>query len=83
MRDIVPFATGHYIENTCTETLWFLAMFKSNRYEDISLNQWMALTPKELVESNLNVGSELIDSLRKEKRNVVKYPGFSYVPRKG
>jgi oxalate decarboxylase len=73
----VPFATGHYIQNTATETLWFLEMFKSNRFEDISLNQWVALTPKELIKSNLNAGTELIDSLRKEKWPVVKYPGYS------
>jgi oxalate decarboxylase len=41
----------------------------------------MALTPKYLVKSNLNVGSELIDPLRKEKYPVVKYPGFSYYPK--
>ncbi|MBS4203454.1 oxalate decarboxylase family bicupin [Lederbergia citrea] len=73
----VPFATGHYIQNIGTETLWFLEMFKSSRFEDVSLNQWMALTPKELVKSNLNVGPELINSLRKEKWPVVKYPGLS------
>ncbi|WP_078379741.1 oxalate decarboxylase family bicupin [Sutcliffiella halmapala] len=77
----VPFATGHYIQNTGADTLWFLEIFKSDRFEDVSLNQWMALTPKELVQSNLNVGPELIDSLRKEKWPVVKYPGFSYYPK--
>ena len=30
-----------------------LEMFRSNRFEDVSLNQWMALTPKEIVESNI------------------------------
>ncbi len=78
----VPFATGHYIQNTGTETLWFLEMFRSNRFEDVSLNQWMALTPKEIVESNIHVGPQVMDSLRKEKRPVVKYPGFSYSPKK-
>lgn len=77
----VPFANGHYIENTGTETLWFLEMFKSNRFQDVSLNQWMALTPSELVQSNLHVGQELLKVLRKEKWPVVKYPGFSYYPR--
>ncbi|MZQ87042.1 cupin domain-containing protein [Paenibacillus sp. 5J-6] len=77
----VPFATGHYIQNTGTDSLWFLEMFKSNVFDDVSLNQWMALTPHELVKSNLNVGPELIDALRKEKWPVVKYPGFSYYPR--
>ncbi|TBL81078.1 oxalate decarboxylase family bicupin [Paenibacillus thalictri] len=70
----VPFAFGHYIQNTGDETLWFLEMFKSDRFVDVSLNQWMALTPRELVKSNLNVGPELLDALHKEKSPVVKYP---------
>jgi oxalate decarboxylase len=70
----VPFAFGHYIQNTGNETLWFLEMFKSDRFVDISLNQWMALTPHQLVQDNLHVGPELLDALRKEKWPVVKYP---------
>jgi len=77
----VPFANGHYVENTGTETLWFLEMFKSDKFQDVSLNQWMALTPAELVQSNLNIGPELLHVLRKEKWPVVKYPGFSYYPK--
>ncbi|MFB4324273.1 oxalate decarboxylase family bicupin [Priestia sp. BR_2] len=77
----VPFAFGHYIQNTGTESLWFLEMFRSDRFEDISLNQWMALTPRDLVQDNLRVGNEVTDALRKEKWPVVKYPGFSYYPR--
>lgn len=77
----VPFAFGHYIQNTGTETLWFLEMFRSDRFEDISLNQWMALTPRDLVQDNLKVGNEVTDALRKEKWPVVKYPGYSYYPR--
>ncbi len=67
----VPFAFGHYIQNTDDTSLWFLEIFKSNRFADVSLNQWMALTPKELVQDNLNVGSKLIDMLRKQKWPVV------------
>ncbi|BBH19529.1 oxalate decarboxylase [Paenibacillus baekrokdamisoli] len=70
----VPFANGHYIQNTGNQTLWFLEMFKSDRFVDISLNQWMALTPRDLVRDNLHVGPELLDALRKEKWPVVKYP---------
>ncbi|GEC93686.1 oxalate decarboxylase family bicupin [Brevibacillus brevis] len=76
----VPFATGHYIQNTGTETVWFLEMFKSDHFVDVSLNQWMALTPHELVASNLCIGPELLDALRKDKWPVVKYPGYGYVP---
>lgn len=67
----VPVAMGHYIQNTGTDTLWFLEMFRSDRFEDISLNQWMALTPEELVHDNLNASPELLHSLRKEKWPVV------------
>lgn len=77
----VPFAFGHYIQNTGTESLWFLEMFRSDRFEDVSLNQWMALTPRDLVQDNLRVGPDVTDALRKEKWPVVKYPGFSYYPR--
>jgi oxalate decarboxylase len=70
----VPFTFGHYIQNTGSETLWFLEMFKSDRFVDISLNQWMALTPRQLVQDNLHVGPDLLDALRKEKWPVVKYP---------
>jgi oxalate decarboxylase len=69
----VPFAFGHYIQNTGNQSLWFLEMFKSDRFVDISLNQWMALTPRDLIRDNLHVGLELQDVLRKEKLPVVKY----------
>jgi oxalate decarboxylase len=68
----VPLAMGHYIQNTGEETLRFLEMFKSDRFADVSLNQLMALTPREFVQEHLHVGRELMDALQKEKRPVVK-----------
>ena len=50
----VPFAMGHYIRNTGQEPLRFLEMFSSDHYADVSLNQWLALTPPELVQAHLN-----------------------------
>ncbi len=72
----VPRAFGHYVQNTGDQSVWFLEMFKSSRFEDVSLNQWMALTPHQLVQENLNAGPELMHALRKEKWPVVKYPGL-------
>ena len=51
----VPFAMGHYILNTGEQPLRFLEMFRSPTYADISLNQWLALTPPELVQAHLNL----------------------------
>src|SRR5438445_10624501 len=55
----VPFAMGHYIENTGSTTLRFLEMFKSSYYADLSLDTWMALTPPELVAAHLNLDQQV------------------------
>jgi oxalate decarboxylase len=47
-------------------------MFKSSRFQDVSLNQWMALTPPELIQAHLNLDNTVMHSLRKEKWPVVK-----------
>ena len=67
----VPFAMGHYIENTGGTTLRFLEMFRSPRYADVSLNQWMALTPPELVRGHLELNDQVMNSLDRVKRSVV------------
>ena len=67
----VPFAMGHYIENTGTTPVRFLEMFKSNYYADESLNQWLALTPPELVKAHLNLDAEALAALHDEKYPVV------------
>ncbi|MFD0697674.1 oxalate decarboxylase family bicupin [Paenibacillus sp. GCM10027628] len=77
----VPFGYGHYIQNTGNQTLWVMEIFKSDRFEDVSFNQVLALTPHELVEDNLNIGSGPIDALQEEKQFIVKNPGYSYYPR--
>jgi oxalate decarboxylase len=63
----VPFAMGHYIVNTGSVPLRFLEMFRSPYFADVSLNQWMALTPPELVQAHLNAGPEFLAGLRKDK----------------
>ena len=67
----VPFAMGHYIENTGTTTLKFLEIFKSDYYADVSLDQWLALTPPELVTAHLHNDPQFIAKLRKDKVPVV------------
>jgi oxalate decarboxylase len=67
----VPFAMGHYIENTGTTSLRFLEVFKSSDYADVSLNQWLALTPPELVEAHLKLDPQILAAFRKSKAPVV------------
>lgn len=67
----VPFAMGHYIENTGSTPMRFLEIFKSDTYSDVSLSTWMALTPPELVEAHLKLDESIMRNLRKEKAPVV------------
>jgi oxalate decarboxylase len=69
----IPFPMGHYIENTGRQPLRFLEMFRSNRYADVSLDQWLALTPPELVRAHLNIDQRTISALRKRKSLIVRY----------
>jgi oxalate decarboxylase len=62
----VPFAMGHYVENTGKTPLRFLEMFRSDRYADVSLTQWLALTPPELVQAHLHLSDRVMATLQKE-----------------
>jgi len=63
----VPFAMGHYVENTGDETLRYLEVFRSSYFADISLNQWMALVPPGLVNAHVKLDPQTLAGLRKDK----------------
>ena len=49
-----------------------MAQFKSGYYADVSLNQWMALTPPELVQAHLNLDPPTMAALRKDKPIIMR-----------
>jgi len=63
----VPFAYGHYIENTGDQPLRYLELFRSPRFADLSLNQWMGVTTPKLVQAHLNLDDATMAALRKDK----------------
>ena len=70
---VAPFAMGHYVQNISDDSrLRFLEVFRSPKFQDVSLNQWLALTPPELVKEHLDVSDKAIKSVRKEKWPIVK-----------
>ncbi|MCY8519975.1 oxalate decarboxylase family bicupin [Bacillus atrophaeus] len=68
----VPFAMGHYVQNTGDEPLVFLEIFKDDHYADVSLNQWLAMLPETFVQNHVDLGKEFTDALQKEKHPVIK-----------
>ena len=67
----VPKTFGHYIENTGDTDLVFLEMFKSNRFQDLSLSDWVTHTPPELIQQHLGLSMETLRAIPKNKLAVV------------
>jgi oxalate decarboxylase len=67
----VPRVAGHYIENTGNTDVIYLEMFKSDRFVDVSLNNWLRRLPPEAVSSHLNLVPEQIAKIPSEKQLVI------------
>jgi oxalate decarboxylase len=67
----VPPVAGHVIENTGTEDLIFLEMFKNPKYADVSLNQWIRRLPEHLIKEHLYLDSQEINQIP-AKRELVR-----------
>ncbi len=67
----VPRSMPHYIENTGTTTLRFLELWKTDRFSDVSLAQWLAFTPYELVRAHLNIDRSVLAKVTAQKTPVV------------
>ncbi|AYV81646.1 MAG: cupin domain-containing protein [Harvfovirus sp.] len=59
----VPRFMPHYVENTGTNTLRFLEIFRSDHFEENSLAQWLALTPHELVIAHLKIDESMLSKI--------------------
>ncbi len=68
----VPAMAGHSIENTGSEDVVFLEMFKAGRYQDVSLNQWIARMPAKMAEAHLKLPIATIRSAPQTKEIVLK-----------
>jgi oxalate decarboxylase len=68
---IVPSMAGHYIENTGTEDLVFLEMFKAPQYQDVSLNQWIARMPNKMAAAHLKLPISTIRSAPQAKTPIL------------
>jgi oxalate decarboxylase len=57
----------HYIENTGDGPCSFIEMFKSPTFQDLSLNEWIAHEPPELIMQHLGIDRATLDAIPKEK----------------
>jgi oxalate decarboxylase len=67
----VPAVAGHYIENTGTEDLIFLELFKADTFQDFSLNNWLRRLPTQMVKAHTNLTAEEIRRIPSEKQEII------------
>lgn len=67
----VPVVSSHYIENVGDTDVVYLEVLQAPKYTDISVGQWLGLTPPQIVEDTLHLPKHLIDKLPKTKLYVV------------
>ncbi|HEY3862729.1 MAG TPA: cupin domain-containing protein [Verrucomicrobiae bacterium] len=51
----VPRTLGHYVENTGETDLIFLEMFRTDRFQDLSLSEWVMHIPPELLKNHIGI----------------------------
>ncbi|KAI4252091.1 MAG: hypothetical protein LQ352_004474 [Teloschistes flavicans] len=71
----VPFPDTHYIENTGDVDVVYLEVLQAPKFTDISVSQWLGLTPPQVVKDTLHLPDELVARLPKYKSYIV--PGHT------
>jgi oxalate decarboxylase len=62
---------GHYVQNMGNTDMVFLEIFKSDRYAEVSLSDWLRHAPPELVMQHLNISRETLVQLSNVSPNTV------------
>lgn len=76
---IVPRNMGHFVENIGDEPLEMLEIFRSDKFIDFSLFQWMGETPQRMVADTLFQGDKangqkFLDTVKNPKKDEVTDP---------
>jgi oxalate decarboxylase len=67
----VPKSLGHYVKNVGDTDLQFLELFKSDKFSDVSLSDWLAHTPAEMVTQTLNISPDVITKFPRDRPDVM------------
>ncbi|KAK6595590.1 Oxalate decarboxylase OxdD [Botrytis cinerea] len=67
----IPKGMTHYVENTGNDDVIFIEVLQADHFSDISVGQWVGLTPKQIVADTLNLSNETVSAFKKEKQYIV------------
>jgi oxalate decarboxylase len=64
-------ALGHYVENTGNTDLVFMEIFRADRFEEVSLSDWLAHSPSGMVAELLNLDPSVIAQFPRNRPDIV------------
>ena len=64
-------AFGHYLENTGNTDLVYMEVFRADRFEEVSLSDWLAHSPIDMVAETLNLDRTVIAQFPKNRPDIV------------
>ncbi len=62
---------GHYVQNTGSTDIIMVETFKDKQFQEVSLAQWLACSPRQMVAETLNMDPHLIEQISKSRTDVV------------
>jgi oxalate decarboxylase len=62
---------GHYLENTGHTELVYMEVFRAGSFEEVSLSDWLAHSPIDMVAETLNLDPSVIAQFPKNRPDVV------------
>jgi oxalate decarboxylase len=63
----IPKTLPHYVENTGDSDLIFLEMFRTDRFMDLSLSEWVRNIPPELVTQHIGISAATLQKIPDKK----------------
>jgi oxalate decarboxylase len=64
-------ALGHYLENTGNTDLVYMEVVRADHFEQVSLSDWLAHSPIDMVAETLNLDRSVIAQFPKNRPAVV------------
>ena len=64
-------ALGHYVVNTGTTDLVMMEVFRTDRFEEVGLSDWLAHSPPQMVAETLNLDTSVIAQFPKNRPDIL------------
>jgi oxalate decarboxylase len=62
---------GHYVENTGSTELIYMEVLRADRFEEVSLSDWLAHSPIDMVAEMLNLDPSVVAHFPKNRPDIV------------